>query len=148
MSRGFNVFARRLDFDERNIARYATDSAGMGVNFGLPISETQRINFGVIVDWTDITEGAFAAQEISDFIASNGEESVNFKFNLSWQSSTLNRGLFPDRGASQALALEVATPGSDLQFFKVTYAAERYFPITRSWTLRLRTELGLSLIHI
>ena len=142
VSRGFNVFARRLDFDERNIARYATDSAGMGVNFGLPITETQRINFGVLVDWTDITEGAFAAQEISDFIASNGEESVNFKFNLSWQSSTLNRGLFPDRGASQALALEVAAPGSDLQFFKVTYAAERYFPITRTWTLRLRTELG------
>ena len=69
VSCGFNIFARRLDFDERNIARYATDSAGVGVNFGLPIGETQRINFGFLAHWTDITEGAFAAREISYFIA-------------------------------------------------------------------------------
>ena len=142
VSRGFNVFFRRLDFDERNIARYATDSAGIGVNFGFPISEVQRINFGILADWTDITEGQFAAREISDFIAENGEEAINYKLNLSWSASTLNRGLFPDRGSSQSIAMEVAVPGSDLQFFKINYAAERYFPITQSWTLRLRTELG------
>ncbi len=142
VSRGFNVFFRRLDYDERNIASYATDSAGVGVNFGFPISEVQRINFGLSVDWTDITEGRFAAREISDFIDENGEEAVNYKLNLSWSSSTLNRGMFPDRGASQSIAMEVAVPGSDLQFFKINYAAERYFPITQSWTLRLRTELG------
>ncbi len=142
ISRGFNVFFRRLDFDERNIARYATDSAGAGVNFGFPIGETQRINFGLVTDWTDITEGAFAAQEISDFIAKNGEEAINFKMNLSWSSSTLNRGLFPDRGAAQSVALEVAVPGSDLQFYKINYSGERYFPITQNWTLRVRGELG------
>jgi outer membrane protein insertion porin family len=142
VSRGFNIFFRRLDFDERNIARYATDSAGVGVNFGFPISEVQRINFGLMADWTDITEGRFAAQEISDFIDKNGEEAINYKLNLSWNASTLNRGLFPDRGSSQSIAMEIAVPGSDLQFFKINYAAERYFPITQTWTLRLRTELG------
>ena len=142
ISRGFNIFARRLDFDERNVARYATDSAGAGVTFGLPIGETQRINFGALVDWTDITEGVFAAQEISDFIDENGEEAVNLKLNVSWSSSTLNRGLFADRGASQSVALEVAVPGSDLTFYKVSYSGERFFPLTRSWTLRLRTRLG------
>ncbi len=142
ISRGFNVFVRRLDFDERNIARYATDSAGAGVNFGFPIGEVQRINFGLLAEWTDITEGAFAAQEISDFIEKNGEESLNFKLNFSWSKSTLNRGLFADRGASQSLAFEVSVPGSDLQFYKINYTAERYFPITQTWTLRLRSELG------
>ena len=126
ISRGFNVFARRLDFDERNVARYATDSAGAGVNFGFPIGETQRINFGLLVDWTDITEGIFAAQEISDFIDKNGEEAINFKMNLSWSRSTLNRGIFADRGASQSVALEVSVPGSDLQFYKINFAGERW----------------------
>jgi len=142
ISRGFNVFVRRLDFDQRNIARYATDAAGGGVNFGFPIGETQRINFGLNVEWTNITEGAFAAREISDFIAQNGEESLNYKIDLSWSSRTLNRGLFPDRGSSHALAFELAVPGSDLTFYKVTYAGERYFPITNKWTLRLRGEVG------
>jgi len=142
VSRGFNVFFRRLDFDERNIARYATDSAGVGVNFGFPIGEVQRINFGVLADWTEITEGVFAAQEITDFIRKNGKEAINFKANLSWSKSTLNRGIFATRGASQSLAFEIAVPGSDLQFYKINYAAERYFPISQSWTLRLRTEFG------
>jgi len=49
ISRGYNAYYRRLDFDERNIARYSTDAIGLGVNFGLPIGETQRINFGATV---------------------------------------------------------------------------------------------------
>lgn len=142
VSRGFNIFARRLDFDERNIARYATDSAGAGITFGLPIGETQRISFGGLIDWTAITEGAFAAQEISDFIDKNGESATNLKLNLSWSSSTLNRGMFPDRGSSNSFGLEVATPGGDLQFYKLSYTGERYFPISRSWTLRVRGKLG------
>ena len=142
ISRGFNVFFRRLDFDESNIARFATDSGGVGVNFGFPIGETQRIQFGMTAEWTRITEGFLAAQEISDFIDNNGEESINFKANLAWSSSTLNRGLFPDRGSSQSFVIEASIPGSDLQFYKLAYNAERYFPITQNWTLRLRTELG------
>ena len=142
VSRGFNVFLRRLDYDARNIARYSTDSAGLGVNFGLPISETQRINFGVMAEYTEITEGYYAAQEISEFIEVNGPRSANLKANISWSRSTLNRGIFADRGTSQSIAAEVSVPGSDLQFYKFIYNGERYFPITNNWTLRLRTELG------
>jgi outer membrane protein insertion porin family len=142
ISRGFNVFLRRLDYDARNIARYSTDSAGLGVNFGLPISETQRINFGLMAEYTEITEGYYAAQEISEFIEVNGPRSANLKANISWSRSTLNRGIFADRGASQSMAAEVSVPGSDLQFYKFIYNGERYFPITSNWTLRLRTELG------
>ena len=142
ISRGFNVFLRRLDYDARNIARYSTDSAGLGVNFGLPISETQRINFGVMAEYTEITEGYYAAQEISEFIEVNGPRSANLKANISWSRSTLNRGIFADRGTSQSIAAEVSVPGSDLQFYKFIYNGERYFPITNNGTLRLRTELG------
>ena len=142
ISRGYNVFLRRLDYDARNIARYSTDAAGVGVNFGLPISETQRINFGVLAEYTEITEGYYAAQEISEFIEINGSTSVNLKANVSWSRSTLNRGIFADRGSSQSIAAEISVPGSQLQFYKFIYNGERYFPITNSWTLRLRTELG------
>ena len=142
ISRGYNVFLRRLDYDARNIARYSTDAAGLGVNFGLPISETQRINFGVLAEYTEITQGYYAAQEITEFININGSTSVNLKANVSWSRSTLNRGIFADRGTSQSVAAEISVPGSDLQFFKFIYNGERYFPITNSWTLRLRTELG------
>ncbi len=142
ISRGYNMFVRRLDFDQRNIARYTTDAYGIGLNFGLPIGETQRLNFGGQVELTQITEGAFPAQEISEFLDENGTDALNYKLNLSWSSSALNRGMFPTRGRSQSIAVELAVPGSDLQFYKIVYEGQIYFPLTRSLTLRLRTELG------
>lgn len=142
ISRGFNLYFRRLDFDERNIARFTTDALGAGVTFGFPIGETRRINFGLLAEYTEITEGIAPALEISDFLDKNGEDSLNFKANISWNSSTLNRGLFPTRGRSQAVSMEVAVPGSDLQFFKMTYSGQMYIPLTSAFTLRLRTELS------
>jgi outer membrane protein insertion porin family len=142
ISRGYNVFYRESNFDQANIARFTTNSYGAGLNFGFPIGETRRINFGGSVEYTDITEGAFPAQEISEFLAKNGDDFLNYKLNLSWSSSTLNRGLFPTRGTSQSFGLDLAVPGSDLQFYKIQYNAQRYFPIADNWTMRVRTRLG------
>lgn len=142
ISRGFNVFLRESNYDEANIARYTTNAYGAGLNFGFPIGETRRINFGGTVEYTEITEGQFPAQEISEFIDKNGNNSLNYKVNLSWSSSTLNRGLFPTRGRAQSLAFEAAVPGSDLQFYKLIYQGQIYFPLAPAWSVRLRTELG------
>jgi len=142
ISRGYNLFARKLNYDEANIARFTTDSYGGGLSFGFPIGETQRINFGATIEYTDITEGVYPAQEISEFIDKNGSNSLNYKLNLSWTSSSLNRGLFPTRGRSQSLAFEISVPGSDLEFYKVVYNGQMYFPLFGNWTMRARTELG------
>ena len=142
ISRGYNVFFRRLDYDARNIARYSTDSAGGGVTFGFPIGEPPRSNFGLNVEHTEIREGFAAAQEISEFIERNGPDALNFKANLSWIRSTLNRGVFADRGSSQSIGVTFAAPGSDLEFYRLTYQGEKYFPLTQLFTLKLRTELG------
>jgi len=142
VSRGYNVFFRQLDYDARNIASFSTDAIGAGVTFGFPIGETQRINFGGLIEYTEITEGSFPAQEISAYLDENGEEALNYKLNFSWRSSTLNRGIFPTRGKSQTLGFDIAIPGSDLTFFKATYDGQVYIPVTRSWTLKLRAELG------
>ena len=142
ISRGYNAYFRRLDWDERNIARYSTDAVGVGVNFGFPIGETQRINFGGSVERTSLTEGRFPALEIGEFLDKNGDDFLNFKANLSWVGSTLNRGLFPTRGRSQTLALQASVPGSDLEFWKVTYRGEQYFPFFAGLTFRIRTEVG------
>ncbi|NQV65684.1 MAG: outer membrane protein assembly factor BamA, partial [SAR86 cluster bacterium] len=77
VSRGYSVFFRSTNFDERNIARFSTDSYGGSVNFGYPISEIARIGFIVGYESTNIKEGIYPAQEISQFLATEGN-----KFNL------------------------------------------------------------------
>ena len=79
------------------------------------------------------------------FLDENGDEFLNWTMTASWSESTLNRGRMATRGASQTLALEVSAPEiSDLEFFKLTYDAQVFYPVPflKTWTLRLRTELG------
>ena len=64
VSRGFNVFFRERDFDEVNVSSYTTDSFGGAVNFGYPISEIERLNFGVGFTNISIETGNRAVQEI------------------------------------------------------------------------------------
>lgn len=142
VSRGFNVFARRTNFDERNIARFSTDAYGAGMNFGYPISETQRVNFGLNVEYTDITEGRFPALEISEFLANEGGSFLNFSATAGWSASQLDRGLFPTRGSSQNLSLQASIPGSDLLFWRLRYEGQRFFPLGDGFSLRLHSKLG------
>lgn len=142
ISRGYNMFYRETDYDEQNIATYSTDAYGAGVNFGFPIGETRRISFGMSSEYTSISEGVYPAAEISEFLEEEGDTALNWKGTLSWTSSTLNRGLFPTRGTAQTVALEVAVPGSDNSFYKLTYQGQIYIPLTRTLTMRFRSEVG------
>lgn len=188
VSRGFNVYYRSTDLSEVNVASYTTDTLGAALNFGYPISETQRLGFSFGVSNTEITAGRYAVKEIKSsprlqdgidfyydstlqddgtysapenplpigelppgsliepsspgFLDLHGSEYLNWTITGSWTQSTLNRGRLATRGASQSVALEVAVPGSDLEFYKATYRGEIYFPIHNEWTLRFRTELG------
>jgi outer membrane protein insertion porin family len=76
------------------------------------------------------------------FIDKNGDTFNNFSATISWNQSTLNRGILATRGYSQSLSFEATVPGSDLQYFKLIYRGERFFPLTRQLTLRLRGEFG------
>jgi outer membrane protein insertion porin family len=79
------------------------------------------------------------------FLDLNGDNFLNYTVTASWSQSTLNRGRMATRGAAQSVAFEVSAPSvSDLEFYKVTYRGEIFYPVPllNSWTLRLRTELG------
>ena len=197
VSRGFNIFYRKTDLDEVNVASYSTDTLGGAINFGYPIKETERLGFSFGVSNTELSVGRFAVQEIKasprlengvddwfestfdfntgtytdvevlqsvyplgesglppsylsipdepGFLDLNGDSFLNYTVTASWSQSTLNRGRLATRGAAQSVAFEVSAPSvSDLEFYKVTYRGEVFYPVPllNSWTLRLRTELG------
>ncbi|MFT7243246.1 MAG: outer membrane protein insertion porin family [Candidatus Azotimanducaceae bacterium] len=142
VSRGYSVFYRKSDFDQRNIARFSTDSFGGSVNFGYPISEISRVSFSVGYENTDIKEGIFPAQEISQFLNREGNEFDLFTLKAAYSMSALNRGLLPTGGRSQTISIETTIPGSELEFYRINYSGQIFFPITRAFTLRLATDLG------
>ena len=142
VSRGYSVFFRRSDFEEFNIASFSTDSFGLSMNFGYPISEISRLGFSVGYEHTNIKEGVIPAQEISEFIDKEGDEFDLFTISASYSMSALNRGLLPTAGRSQSLSFEMTIPGSELEFYRINYAGQIFFPLWGPTVLRLRTDLG------
>jgi outer membrane protein insertion porin family len=144
MSLGYNAFYRTTDYDELDVdvTSYAVDSFGGGFNFGYPVSDTSRISFGMSAQQDTIKSGIYTVQEILNFLDTEGDSFTNLFFDASWSQSTLNRGVFPDRGHSQSLSWHVTVPGSDLQFYTMDYRGQRFFPMTEDLTLRLHTDLG------
>ncbi|MEZ5567772.1 MAG: outer membrane protein assembly factor BamA [Halioglobus sp.] len=92
----------------------------------------------------DLPPDFLTPAEQTGFLDENGDEFLNWTITASWTQSTLNRGRLATRGAAQSVALEVSMPASDLEFYKLTYRGEIYYPVPLldTWTLRLRTELG------
>ena len=144
IARGFNVFVRETDFSALNIARYSTDAYGAGVNFQFPVGETQRLQFGVTAEQTSINNSSVSAAEISAFIAEAGTRFLNVKAQGIWTQSTLNHGLFPTAGRRQTLSATLSVPGSDLQFYRLGYDADLFYPLpfARSFSMHLRTRIG------
>ena len=142
ISRGYNIYYRKTKLDELNVSRYATDSQGASISFGYPIDETKNINFSLGVDQTDITLGTLASQLVQSFVKEHGKSITSYLGSVSWNYNSLNRGVFATDGASQRVALEFAVPPSDVNYFKLSYNGQFYFPLNDAFTLRLRTDLG------
>ena len=69
VSVGYNLYFRETDYGNYNVANYLTNSEGLGVQYGYPISDTQRLGFNLTYDKTDISIGTLPAREIYDFVA-------------------------------------------------------------------------------
>ena len=145
VSRGYNFFFQKEDFDELADSRFETNTFGGAVRFGYPIGKSHRLNFSVGYKNTEVIAGGEASDEIRFFTQQNGGDTFD-EFNLiaTWVNSTLNRGIFATKGHRQTINLETSVPGSDLEYYKVSYNGQKYFPLSDSleWAIRIRTEIG------
>nr|WP_202739604.1 outer membrane protein assembly factor BamA [Acinetobacter baumannii] len=66
-----------------------------------------------------------------------------YNLNLGWSYNTLNRPIFPTSGMSHRVGLEIGLPGSDVDYQKVTYDTQAFFPIgSTGFVLRGYGKLG------
>jgi len=142
VSVGYSIYARETDYGDFNISSFSTNTYGASVNWSYPISDIQRIGFGFGYENLDVSTGTFDSVEISDFVNENGNLFDIVTFNANWVKSTLNRGIFATRGASQRFGLALALPGSGLEYYKMTYNGEYLRGLYGPLTLKLRADLG------
>jgi len=142
VSLGYNLYFRETDYGEFNVANYLSNSHGIGMQFGYPISDTQRINLGITYDKTDIDIGTQPAREIWDFINAEGSVFETINVQTSWQRITLNRGMFPTDGSSTVISLSSTIPGGDIDYARINVRQKYYQPISKGLVFGFNLDLG------
>ena len=128
-SRGYSLYYRKTDYGEFNIANYTSDSQGFGIQFGYPISDTQRVGLNLTYDKTEIDQGTLPVRDILDFLLEEGNSFQTVSAQAVWSRITLNRGLFPTDGASTEALFLATLPLSDINYYKLNIRQKFYQPL-------------------
>ncbi len=144
ISRGYNLFYRETDYADSDISTYSTDAYGGGINFGYPISELSRLNFGGSIEELSVKTYNDTASEILRYVEDEGEDAQSLKLTASWTRNNLNRGIMPTDGNYQRLSVETGVPGSDSEYYKLRARAQQLFPINddESWAFKFTGNVG------
>ncbi|MBT1065706.1 outer membrane protein assembly factor BamA [Bowmanella sp. Y26] len=151
ISLGGTIFYSDFDAGSANLVQYKNKSWGVGANFGYPVNEYNRLNFGFTYRYNEISQlqtydqirnfyDLFSDPEDPDA----GIEFNSYEFSAGWSRTTLNRGIFPTAGSSQRATAKVTAPFSDVDYFKLNFDTRFYFPLSRDqrWSVLARLELG------
>ncbi|MGO1871954.1 MAG: outer membrane protein assembly factor BamA, partial [Halomonas sp.] len=144
ISRGYNVFYRETDYADSDISTFSTDAYGAGINFGYPVSELSRLNFGASLEDLTVKTYFDTASEIRRYVEDQGEDAQSLKLTASWTRNNLNRGIMPTDGNYQRLSIETGVPGSDAEYYKLRARAQQLFPINddESFALKFTGNVG------
>ncbi|WP_113906184.1 outer membrane protein assembly factor BamA [Aliidiomarina celeris] len=150
VSLGGSVFYNEFDGGRANLQQFNQKSWGTALDFGFPVNEYNRLNFGIGFASTGITQ-VNPFDQIQNFYeryasqGSGGDELAfdTFYATASWSRVTLNRGVYPTSGSENILSTKITAPNSDLQYFKAEYRFRYYLPFDREHRF-----VGLTRLHL
>lgn len=140
VSVGYTAGYTKRNAGQINIANYSTEVLNAGMDFGIPLNEFDQVRFGLEGKHTQLSTTVYSSQQISSFINSQGNSFLTVSPTLSWTHDTLNRAIFPSKGGQQRLTGLITAPGSDLEYYKVGYKHQLYFPLAKDFTFRIQAE--------
>jgi outer membrane protein insertion porin family len=142
VSRGFDLYLREVDASRSGLGNYATDTAGLGVRFAVPVTEADTINYGLAYERTKIKTFADSPLIYIDYVNTFGSQNDALIGTIGWTRDGRDSLIYPTRGTMQKASVELALPGPSLNYYRAQYQYQRYFPISRDYVFMLNTELG------
>jgi len=142
VSQGYNLGYTKRNAGQVNIANYSTNVMNAGVNFGIPLNEFDSLRFDIDAKHTELSTTDYSSTQIRDFINTQGSRFLTLSPAVGWTHDTLNRAIFPNRGQQQRFSALSTIPGSDLEYYKIGYKHQLYFPLAKDFTFRVQAEAG------
>ena len=142
VSRTIELYQKSLDPTGLAIAQYGSKTLGAAIGFGVPITETDTINFGGRFEQTDITLFADTPPVYVDFVNQFGASSTAYILTAGWSRDTRDDILYPTRGQLRSVLLETGLPVGDRAYYKIQYVHSAYWPLYSDFVLLARADLG------
>jgi len=154
VSRGFNFSYSKTDASENNTSNYLIDRITGSIDYGIPLSEYNRLRLEVGAMQNDFKTTSSSSIEVIDFVVDNSDkyddstprEDVNGdKFEtafgiISLSKDTRNRRIFAESGSLNSISLELQ--GGDLYYYKARYRHSTAFALSELFTLGLKGRVG------
>ena len=145
VSLGYNLYYRGYNpsKSESNAMDYKTTTIGAGMNLGVPVTEHDRVNFGLGVEHLAVNVyGQYAPQRYQDFVDEHGKNNWIVKGTVGWGRNTTDSAVWPTRGYIVNANVDSGLPGGDLQYYSLSHDQRWYFPLSKNFTLMLYGQLG------
>jgi outer membrane protein insertion porin family len=142
ISRTLELYDKNVDPSSLPIAQYSSTTYGAAVNFGVPVTETDVVNFGARYEHTTLNLFADSPPIYLDFARQFGLVTNSYILTTGWARDTRDSVQFPTRGLLQTAYGEIGVPLGDLQYYKTNYLIQWFAPLPFSSVLMLRSDLG------
>ena len=142
VSQGYNLGWTTRNSGAINIANYNSSVANASTSFGLPINETDYLLFTTEVKHTGLSATTYSSSQITDFINNIGSDFMTYSQGINWTHNTLNKATFPTQGVQHRISGVGMIPGSDIDYYKVGYRQQRYYPLAKDFVFKLNAEIG------
>lgn len=141
ISFGWNVYSRKSDPSSIGLGSYNTNAKGLGMNFGLPVSEENRIGLSLNAEKMHInTNSTSSPQYVLSFVERNGSSNNIFTVGTHWSRDTRDSAYYPTSGAYLKLGAEAETPGATNQYVKVSSENQMFYPVSKKLSVLWNVE--------
>ena len=150
VSLGYDIYGRKYDPRKASSSakQYQTTTVGGGLRMGVPITEYDRVNFGLAAEHLKVNTYTGAPKRYKEFMKDHTGSEIGsykgwlYKGTIGWGRNKTDNALWPTRGYMTGINGEVALPGSDLKYYTLTHNQTWFFPLSKDFTLMLGGEVG------
>ncbi len=151
ISRGFSLSYTQTDASEAAISNFLLDQIRGSIDYGIPLSEFNKIRFSFGLERNEVTLSSFSSREVFEFVRDNNEAYENVLFppgdvyesffaSMSFSKDSRNRLIFPETGVVNSIGVEIFT--GDLDYYKTFYRHQSLFPLAQKVTLSFKSNIG------
>ena len=141
ISRTLDVFQRTTRPYLGDLNAYSLINSGLGLRFGVPVTERDTVFMGLNVEQTEIREGTGLPDPYREYAEKFGFTSTALPLTLGWARDGRDSAMVPTRGSLQRVNADVSVAG-DVRYVRASYQFQQYFPLTKKYTLAFNTDLG------